>query len=76
MDEKTVAWDQGRYDECQKKLTPFLKVSLLNSDPSFDSTGRHRLHDHLELRLCSEEGCHFPTNLSTGWTEHQGQSKC
>merc|ERR1712072_278479 len=25
MDDPTVAWSQGRYDECKNKLTPYLK---------------------------------------------------
>lgn len=31
MDEPTVKWDKGRYDECVGKLTPFLKQSGYNT---------------------------------------------
>lgn len=32
MDDPTVKWDQKRYDECKKKITPFLKKIGFNSD--------------------------------------------
>lgn len=36
MDDPTVQWDQGRYEEIQKKITPFLKA--LGFNPKTDLT--------------------------------------
>ena len=57
MDEPTVQWDKGRYDEIVNKLTPFIRASgFASKDVTFIPVSAYtgaNLKDRVEKSVCS-----------------------